>query len=250
MQQSLKQKIQDFVTRFDAKKHYKIFLLAIGIVVLSFIVPKFINSGLKNYGAHKLELNIPAFGRLPALQVALENNSVLSDKVRLLLSIDELSLFTNYAQVNDLVTEIMFLWINIPSDKISTTNRQVLAENFIRFVYNLPADEPIQNNPFLEKYPWANVFQKIKAKLLMQGQGYKIFDGTAYYDSQKDLMIVKGTLSENFLDSLIQYISVLPLAEQKKYQNNYLMFIDETLGLKNLNADEQTLLVKLGFIKA
>lgn len=240
--------IKDFLTRIDFQKNGNIILGGIGLVIILFAVFSFLSTPVKNTARKDMILTIPAMGNLPALDMKMKQSSTLRGKVKELLSYDESYLFVNYSQVNDLVIDIMFLWIGLTPEEIEQKGRQKSAEYFIRRVYNLPKDEPIKNNPLLEKYPWASLFQKIKAKLLMQGQGHKIYDGVAYYDNEKDKMVVEGTLSQNFAISLSDFIKTQPKDKQKSYINNYLMFVDETLGLKNLSDKEKKFLKNSGFL--
>ena len=219
--------------------------ISVLVVILSF---SYCSAPVKNSAQKNMMLTIPALGQLPALHEAMRESAKLHGNVKEILSYDEAYLFVNYPQINALVTETMFLWSGLTPAQIKTGNRQKMAEYFIRYVYGLPADEPIRGNPLLEKKPWAGFFQKIKAKILMQGQGHKVFDGVAYYDSEKDRMIVQGGLSIEYLQNLSEFILTQPKEKQKSYFNNYLIFIDNTLGLKNLNDEERTKLKELGYI--
>lgn len=201
-----------------------------------------------NNASQKLVFNIPAMGNLPALNDAMAENKLLRHKVKELISYDENYLFVNYLQVNDLLSDIMLLWIGLTPQQIEKNSKKDLISYFLRRVYGLPDDEPIANNPLLEAYPWASLFQRIKAKLLMQGSGHKIYDGVAYFDSNKDMMVVEGNLSEPFAKALGQFISARPQKDRKKFINNYLMFIDATLGLKNLSKKEKDFLKREGFL--
>ena len=241
--------IEDFLKKINFQKNKKIILggiLTLFILILGF---SYCSTPVKNTARQDMALNILPMGALPALSQAMEENGTLRSKVKELLDYDEQYMFTNYKQVNDLVEEIMFLWIGLPPRQIKRGQRQQLAEYFIQTTYNLPEGTPIKNNPLLEKYPWASLFQRIKAKLLMQGRGYKVFDGVAYYDSTKDKMVVEGELSSDFTQTLFDFIKAQPQKEQQKYINNYLMFVDETLGLKNVSNEERAFLKEQGYIK-
>lgn len=240
--------IKDFIKKIDFNLKNIITVFA-GVFIIWGII-HLTSSPIKNSANKDMILTIPAFGNLPDLNLAMQENSILKNSVKELMSYDTDYLFINYKQVNDLIVNIMFLWIGLTPEQIKSGNMQGLADYFIRRVYNLSKDTPIKNNPILEKYPWAGLFQKFKAKLLMQGQGRKIYDGVAYYNSERDFMVVEGGLSKPFLDRLVQYIQTQPKDKQADFMNNYLMFVNEGLGLKNLNNEELEWLKSYGFIKS
>ena len=240
--------IKDFLNNINFQKNKKFILGGFVVFIILSLGVSYCSSPVKNTARKDLILTIPAMGGLPALDQGMDSNRALRAKVDEILSYDEAYLFVNYVQVNNLVTEIMFLWIGLTPEQIQNNKTQKLAEIFLRKLYNLPNDEPIRGNPFLEDKPWGGVFQKIKAKLLMQGQGHKIFDGVAYYDSEKDIMVVEGGLSKTYLKNLGQIITTLPQDKQRKYKNNYLLFVDNTLGLKNLSDAEKEMLKDNGFL--
>jgi len=240
--------IKGLLQKINFGKNKKLILGGFVVLLIFSFGISYCSSPVKNTAKKDLILTIPAMGGLPALDRGMDSNRTLRAKVNEVLSYDEAYLFVNYQQVNNLVAEIMFLWIGLTPEKIQNGNRQKLAEYFLRKLYNLPDDEPIRGNPFLEDKPWSGMFQKIKAKILMQGQGYKIFDGVAYYDSEKDIMVVEGGLSKTYLENLAQVIATLPQDKQRKYKNNYLLFIDNTLGFKNLSNAEKTMLKDNGFL--
>lgn len=240
--------IKSFLTKINFQRNKKIIFGALVLIVILFGVYSFLSVPAKNSARQEMALTIPAFGMLPELKTAMKKNGSLRGKVSELVSYDKSYLFTNYLQVNDTVIDIMFLWAGLTTEQIEAQNRQKLSEYFIRYVHDMPKDAPIKNNPLLDKHPWAGLFQKMKAKLLMQGQGHKIYNGVAYYDSTRDKMVVEGGLSKAHAEALSVFIKTQPTREQKKYINNYLMFVDETLGLKNLNDNEKSFLKKAGFL--
>lgn len=241
--------IEDFLKRLDFNKNKKIILGAIAGVFLVIVAYSFYaKTPIENIAREDMVLSIPQRGGLASLDLAMQENSELRDKVKELISYDEAYLFVNYLQIDALVTYIMFLWVGLTPKEIETQDRQRLAETFIRRVYNLPEDEPIKNNPFLKDNPWADLFQEIKARLLMQGNGYKIYKGVAYYNSETDKMVVEGGLSKGFLEGFAAFVKEQPQDQRKRYTNNYLLFVNETLGLKNLNEKEKKLLKELGFL--
>ncbi len=240
--------IKNYLERFDFKQNKKIILGSIASVVLIIVVYSFFSSPIKNTANKDMVLSIPAMGNLDDLDSAMKKNGELHQKVKELLSYDEAYLFVNYTQVDSLVTHIMFLWIGMTSKEIEENDRQVLVETFIRRAYNLPEDEPIKNSPFLKKRPWSDLFQQIKARLLMQGQGHKVYNGVAYYNSENDKMVVEGELSQSYVEGFAEFVKSQPKNKQKGYINNYLVYINETLGLKNLSKKEKKILKDIGFL--
>ena len=73
----------------------------------------------------------------------------------------------------------------------------------------------------------------------MQGQGYKIYDGLAYYDSQRDEMVIEGRLSKPFMTGFAKFLKTQKQADRKRFINNLLVFIDQTKGLNNLSEEEK-----------
>ncbi len=230
------------------QKNKKIILSVVAGIVLIAIAYSFFSSPIKNSAREEMILTIPAMGGLIALDSAMNENADIRRKVTEILSYDEAYIFVNSTQIDALVADIMFLWIGLTSKEIAENNRQELAEIFIRRFYNLPKDEPIKNNPFLKDRPWVDLFQEIKAKILMQGQGYKIYDGVAYYNSLTDKMVIEGTLSQDYLEGFGEFVRSQPKDQQKRYINNYLLFVGETLGFKNLKEEEKKTLKSYGFL--
>ncbi len=231
-------------------KRYQRFVVA-GVVCLLLLIAlvAFLNKPLKNTAQQDMILTIPEMGGLPALYQAMKENGRVRSLVKQLLEMDELTLFTDYKNVDILVTELLFYWSGFDAKEIKTLGKQKLAEVFIRQYYQLPPDEPIKNNPMFGKRPWYGLFQDHKAKILMQGQGHKIFEGVAYYDSRRNKMMVQGGLSYAYLDRLADFVKTQDPKTHRGLINNYLFFIDNTLGLKNLNTKEREKLKQVGFIR-
>jgi len=196
-----------------------------------------------------MALTIPEMGGLSDLALAMENNRRLRGRVKEVLAMDETTLFSDFKNVDNIITEIMFLWVGLSAAEIKKLGRQGAAEIFIRRYYGAPEDEPIHNNPYFGDRPWYGLFQDIKAKILMQGNGHQLFDGVAYYNSKNNKMVVQGGLSFSYLQRLSDFIQNQPKGKQRGLVNNYLFFIDNTLGLKNMNQEERAKLKALGFIK-
>ena len=229
------------------QKNKKFILIGFALFLVCALAVSYCTRPVKNTAREDMPLNILAMGQLPDLARAMEENSTLRGIIKELVSYDEAALFVNYAQVNAEVSQAMFLWAGLSPAQIEKSNKQQLAEYFIRYVYGFPEDEPIRGNPFLEDKPWADLFQQMKAKILMQGAGHKIYDGVAYYDSTRDKMVIEGTLSRGYAQSLAEFIASQPADKQKGYKNNYLLFIDNTLGFENLNDQEKQMLKEFGY---
>ena len=239
---------KDFSELLDFKKNKIGVLGVILVVVLSLGLYSFLSSPVKNTAHEYLPLTIPEMGGLKALDVAMKENGKLRSKVEELIDYDEAYIFVNYRDVDTLVIDIMFLWMGFSPKEIEQRKRQELATDFIRRFYSLPKDEPIKNNPFLKDRPWLDIFQEVKAKLLMQGQGHRIYDGVAYYDSQNNKMVVEGELSSEYLQGFAEFVKSQPQDNQKGYINNYLLFVEETLGLKHLSKKEKDMLKDVEFL--
>ncbi|MCI5060568.1 MAG: hypothetical protein MRY79_05805, partial [Alphaproteobacteria bacterium] len=85
-------------------------------------------------------------------------------------------------------------------------------------------------------------FQRYRARLLMQGSAAQIFDGTAYYGAALGKFVVEGPISGKFVQGFLNVVKEQPLKERQKQVRNFLVFIDEVKGLKNLSdQDNRTL---------
>ena len=58
--------------------------------------------------------------------------------------------------------------------------------------------------------------------------------------------IVDGQLSKKFINGFSKFVKTRPTNERKRFINNFLSFIDQTKGLKNLNAEEKSMLRSIG----
>lgn len=220
-------------------------LLAIGLLFLV-IGMVAINTFTGGSGIPKQQLTIPAAGRLPPLDAAMDNNDLLDDKVRQLLDYDAAYLFVNYRQVNAHVADILFLWSGLNAEQIRQMGEAALVEYFLRHMYGLPDDVSVINNPLLGDRPWPTLFNRFKIRLLMLGHGRDIYDGRAYYDTAQDRLIIDANLSEEFVRDFATFLATQPPADRKKYANNFLYFINETKGLENLNIEDKEILKTLG----
>ena len=231
-------------------KRYKLYVIgALALVLLAIALFSIFGSSIKNMARPDLVMTVPEMGGLPDLAEAMKKNPRLRERVNQVLAVDEAALFSNYKTIDNVMTEILFLWIGLSSEEMQKLGREKSAETFIRRYYFAPLDEPIKNNPYFGKRPWYDLFHKIKAKLLMQGHGYKIFDGVAFYDNRDNKMKIKKGLSIEYIEGLAEFIKTQPQKSQKGYINNYLFFVDNTLGLKNLNEKERKALKNMGFLK-
>ena len=237
------------LAKIDFKKHRLYVVALVAVVALIFVGASLLNKPTKNTAKKEMILTIPEMGGTPALHTAMKENSRLRQRVKQIVEIDEAALFSNYKTVDNVVTEIMLLWIGLTPAEMKKLGRQKSAEVFIRRYYGAPDDEPIKNNPMFGERPWYDLLQSTKAKILMQGNGHKIFDGVAYFDSNEDKMVVQGGLSLSYVEGLATFVQTQPKDKQRGFVNNYLFFIDNTLGLKNLNSEERAKLKQIGFLR-
>lgn len=212
------------------------------VFVFLMIVLGLVMGGPKNAGRPDQEFNIPAFGKLPTIQKAMKQNGEIKDIAQRLLSYDEAYIFVNYPQINNDVALLMFLWAGIDQEQLKTLGGKGAIPVFLRYVYDMPEDEILEGNPLLEDNPWGDLLNRYKAIILMQGQGYKIYDGLAYYDNEKDKMVIEGSLSENFVQGFAEFLKTQAVEKRKKYLNNFFLFIRDTKGINNLNSEEKSLI--------
>lgn len=236
---------QKIMARINFQKNKKLFTVLGVVLLLTILANIFIGSNVKNITQPDQVLTIPAMGNLRPLNVMMAENKDIRNKIKQVLSYDEVYLFVNYRQVNGVVAEILFLWSGLELKQLQKMKSREAIDHFLRFVYGFPEDEPIKNNPLLGKRPWPTLFNRFKSKILMQGQGYKIYDGLAYYDSQQDQMVIEGQLSEPFMTGFTKFVKTQKLADQKRFVNNLLTFIDRTKDLKNLSDEEMQMLKNL-----
>ena len=220
-------------------------ILGAGLVLLSTLLVIFLGRTPENTARPEQEFNIPAFGNLPDLKFAMKQDSEINMLVQRLLGYDEAFIFVNYSDVNNDMARLMFLWVGIDNIELKRIGAQRAIAVFLRRVYGLPDDEPIMGNPLLEGNPWGDLFNRYKAQILMQGHGYKIYDGLAYYDNEEDQMVVRANLSKNFVEGFAEFLKTQEVQARKKYLNNFLLFIRETKGLKNLSEQDKKLIKKL-----
>jgi hypothetical protein len=212
-------------------------------VAAGFLLPK--GSGLDGdfKAIPKVDLTLPAIGLIPDLKTAMGENADLRARVDLLMTYDELSLFTNYREVNSLVSEIIFLWSGLTLEQLRSMNANQAIEFFLRRSHGLSPDRPIKNNPYLGDRPWPKQFNRMKARLLMMGQGKKVYDGRAYFDSAQRRMVVEAEISKRFVKDFSKFLKTQN--EPKRFRNNFLVFVDETKGFKSLSDEERSLINQL-----
>lgn len=219
--------------------------MALALIVLIIIAVSF--GGNKNPAKPDLPRTVAAFGTLPSLEEAANENDVLQGRLNQLYAFDIGYLFANYQAVNKEVAEILFLWAGMPPELLPTAEPRKSVETFLRRVYGLPKDEPIVNNPVVGQNAWAKAFNRFKARLLMLGEGYKIYKGTAYYDPSSDKMVITPTaeISKDFFDPFADFVNNLPEKQRQSTANNFLVFVNETKGLENLSDKEKKMIEKI-----
>jgi len=234
-------KIKAFIQNFGKKNAL---ILAAILIALLVIFTAF--NAYKNFKANQIpdvEITLPAFGLIPDLKLAIDQNKDLKQRVDLLMEYETLALFTNYKEVDALVSEIIFLWAGISLAELKTINKNQAIAYFLRRAYDIPDDRPLRNNPYLGGNPWPDQFIRIKSQLLMLGQGKGVYTGRSYYDSRIARMRVEGNVSKSFINDFKRFLTSLP--DATNHRNNFLVFIYETKGRDNLSNEDKELLVRL-----
>ncbi len=228
--------------RLNAYKKY--ILPALLVLVLIFVALWFMGGTPQTVSSFVggSTVMLPEKGGFKSLGVAAQEDRALRQKINKLVSYDEAYLFVNYKEVNNLVVEILFLWSGLTQEQIERMGGTRSVNFFLRKLYGLSDDEPVIGHPLLGDRPWPRLFAHYKARLLMQGAGYKIYNGEAFYDSERDRLVVNGGLSKGFVKGLSKFIKTQPVMQRKAYINNFLVFVDQTKGLKNLSAEEKKIL--------
>lgn len=224
----------------------KMVLAGACLFLLAIILISFFNRTPENAARPDQVFNIQAFGTLPNLNEAMRDNSRINALVQKLLSYDDAYVFVNYRQVNTELATLMFLWAGISEEELNRIGSQRAIAVFIRRAYALPADEPIVGNPILEDNPWGDLFNRFKAQILMQGQAHKIYDGLAYFDNETDEMIINGNISEEFIEGFEGFLKTQDAQTRKKHFNNFLLFIRDTKGFRELSEEDKELIKVLG----
>ena len=241
----MKVRSQNIVSRINFQKHKKFFAVLAAVVVLLAVISVFMPAA-EDDRSQELPLTIPAIGLFPPLDQAMSENRSLRSRVERVTSYDEGYLFANYRQVNSEIADILFLWSGMTPELIKQKDGQELVEIFIRRLHNLPYNEPVYNNPFIGENPWPQLFARFKVQLLMQGNAHKVYEGTAYYHSLDDRMVIEGEISKKFVSAFGKFLQSKPEEERRRFINNFLSFIEETKGLRNLSNEEKIMLKDLG----
>ena len=241
---NIKHEVRRQLENFNFQQNRKLILIAV-VILAVFIVGLSIFSLTRNVSNPDLPLTIQSFGMLDPLSEAMRDNADLRMRVERLMAYDTAYLFANYRRVNAEIAEVLFLWSGLRVEELKQLNSQRAVNLFLRRVHALPDDVIVENNPALGDRPWPTLFTRFKSRFLMMGQGHKIYKGRAYYDSIKDEMVVEGELSKDFVTTFHAFIKTQPSKTQKSLINNFLVFVDETKGLKNLNEKEKELIQSL-----
>lgn len=228
------------------KAHTK---LAVGVLIVLFcgwLANAFFYSGSSSTKLNPSSaVTIPSYGQLPALAQAMKKNRALHGEVQDLFALDVAYLFVNYREVNGMVANVLFHWSGITPAQLKNMQGDEAVQSFLRRVYALPDDEPIENNPLIGNRPWPVLFNRFKSRLLMMGHGREIYDGLNYYDSAADQMVVNNNLSEDFADAFIDFLQMQKADQKKRYLNNYLSFVGETKGFKDLTPDDKAIIQRM-----
>lgn len=221
--------------------------IAAGAVVLLLAILVFsFSGGDKTPTSQKdFPIDIPNVGGIIPLQDAMKDNKILRQRVEQLLDYDAAYLFVNDRQINNEIAYILFLWADFTPEQVEQMGAARAVEGFLRAYHGLPDDFTIKNSPLLGARPWPRIFNIMKARLLMLGQGHKIYQGTSYYNSLTDRMEISGMLSPEFVNGFAAFLEQQPANTRTRLKNNFLIFVDSTKGLNNLNDAEQNLIKTL-----
>ena len=237
-----KRQIRQQILNFDFRKNKKIVFGVASFLLLFILLSSFLVTSMQNASNPDLPFTIPSYGMLEALDDAMDESALLNERVQRLVAYDPAYLFVNYRQINGEIAEILFLWSGLKPEDLQNLDSRRAVNLFLRRTHALPDNVPVEGNPVLGERPWPTLFNRFKSRLLMLGQGHSIYKGRAYYDSIKDEMVVEGTLSPEFVQTFAAFIQSQPEAKRKSYVNNFLVFIDETKGFKNLTDKEKELI--------
>lgn len=241
----MKPDFQKILSKINFQKNQKLLTIVTAVVLFLAIASLFIPSGEENTD-RQYPISIPAIGLFPPLDQVMAKNRSLRTRVERITQYDEGFIFANYRQINSEVADILFLWSGMEPDLIKQKDGRELVEIFIRRLHNLPYNEPVYDNPFVGENPWPGLFARFKARLLMQGNGHKVYDGEAYYNSIDDQMVIEGELSKRFVRPFKKFLETKPAEERRRFINNFLSFVEETKGLSNLSNEEKAMLRDLG----
>jgi len=226
--------------------HRKALLIALGVLVVFGGVSFFISPPPDPNQPIEGVPTVSGIGLIPALHVATNRNDALEQRVEALKVIDEIQLFSSYREVDGEIANIIMDWAEagLPEQERAQPLRpEERITRFLQLAFGLPENEPIRGNPLLGEAPWPRLFNRIKARLLIQGTGSRVFDGPAYYDLKTDDIVVEGALSESFLNRFERMLAQQP--EPQRYLNSLLVFIDESKGLNKLSDPEKEQILEI-----
>ena len=223
--------------------HKNLFFGLITVLLMSLFV--FVYTSKKDSRKDKpsVVLSVPGIGVLPELRLAMLKDRNLRVRVHVLMDFDEYYLFSNYKEINTRVSEILFLWSGLKISDLEKMTSDQAIEHFLRRAHGMSDNAPVKGSPYLPENPWPHYFNNVKSRLLMLGNGRNIYDGVAYYDVSADRTVVEGSLSEKFLKEFKKFLKTRK--DARRFRNNFLVFVDETKGLKNLSDEEKDLVKDL-----
>lgn len=195
------------------------------------------------------DLDLPSTGTLPALSVAMDNNPALKDRVEKLNTYDEAYLFVNYKQVNEDIAAILLLWAGADLSDNAATREGIdrRIDKFLRAIYGFGPDDYIKDDPVMGRAPWPRWFTYFKTRLLVQLAAQRIYTEVPEYDPRSGEIMVNGTFSGPFIRGFIDFLKLQE--NPAPYINNFLVFVDETKGLKNLSPQELQTVERLNAMK-
>ncbi len=230
----------------EYKDHKVVFITSLALVFILFFSSILLKSDKKSETEYRDLITIPTIkgsGYIRDLDLVMKNDSGLSRKVRKIWGYNRNELFFNYQEVNRDIVEVIFRWSGISSKDLKKIDTATGVEFFLRQAYGLSPDDILKNNPRLGDNPWPTMFNRYKARLLIQGAGKEIYDGYAAYNTQKDTMEIEGHLSKDFIQEFRKFLS--GRADRDKYVNNFISFVNNTKGVKNLRKEDYQILKDL-----
>lgn len=193
----------------------------------------------------RADFEVRGAGRVPNLTTVMKTNARLRKQVKEFCDKDENFVFGQPEQADKEIVEILLMWSGVDLDQpVTQKTREGLhphVDHFIRGIYDMRDTSVIVNNPLVGKEPWLRLFNRYKARLIIQcAAGQKVYNGDIAYDAELDLLSVNAELSEDFMNNFKAFVSTQE--NPKRYINNLLVFIDETKKLKNLSDKERALI--------
>ena len=194
-------------------------------------------------------LDLPATGTLPSLSEAMKQNPNLRRRVQKLNTYDEAYLFVNYAQVDEDISAILLLWAGADLNDAGRTREGLdkRVDKFLRAIYGFGPDDYIKGDPVMGERPWPRWFSYFKTRLLVQLAAQRVYTQPPQYDLRSGEITVSGSFSRAFMNGFTEFLKLQE--NPAPYINNFLVFVDETRGLRNLPEEDRMMVEKMVALK-